>query len=90
MDRSELNAPGFHYKVSYKRRDAPPGVIETTYVTHDWRKKELIVEDQEPFKEYVIYVQAINDEGPATESFLEKKIGYSGQDCESLYSLTVI
>ena len=73
---NEHNGPGFHYEVGYKWR-GQDDAKEVVHKEHDWKQSELIVEGQETFKEYEIFVRAINEVGPAHT--VEKKIGYSGQ-----------
>jgi len=82
MGRIEHNAPDFHYRVGYQLRDAPIAeeVVKNLY---DWNQRELVVDDQKTFTAYIIYVQAVNALGTAPLSFLERKIGFSGQDGET-------
>jgi len=55
-------------------------VSTSVHRLYDWTASELVVGGQRTFQPFVIYVQAVNDEGEAPTSFLEKRIGYTGQD----------
>jgi hypothetical protein len=80
MSLLERNAAGFHYRVSYYRL-ANTSTNVTTHNIFDWRQRQLIVEsrDFDVYQSYVIFVQAVNNEGEAPTSFLERKIGFTGQ-----------
>ena len=84
MSLLERNAPGFHYRVTYwpvnvtsRSSSSNSAGVERLY---DWTASELVIEGQRTFHPFVIYVQAVNNEGDAPTSFLEKRIGYTGQD----------
>lgn len=79
MNRTEHNGEGFHYIVSYKRNN-DDGAEEFKVNVTDWQREELIISNQELYKEYEISVQAANSEGLAPQTSIERKIGYSGQD----------
>jgi len=83
---AEHNAEGFHYIVSYRRRQSrrldpavPAGSEVVTLVT-DWRQSHLPVDGVGTFGEFVVAVQAANSVGTAPPSRVERRIGYSGQD----------
>ena len=81
MVKSEHNGDGFRYIVSYRRHDSS----EAESVVHevrDWRQSELVIDNQETFKEFEIFVKAANNEGEAPANQLDKKLGYSGEDSE--------
>jgi len=86
MSLLERNAPGFHYRVTYWPVDLTSQSSSMSVSSarvhrlYDWTASELVVPGQRTFQPFVIYVQAVNDEGDAPTSFLEKRIGYSGQD----------
>lgn len=78
MPKIEQNAPGFFYKVFWKREDIPGAEWETV-VIKDWQQNEYIIEDQPTFKEYRLKVEAHNRVGQAHVSATEVT-GYSGED----------
>lgn len=80
MSLLERHAAGFHYRVSYYRLGNTSTNV-TTHKVYDWRQSQLIVEspDFDVYKSYVIFVQAVNNEGEAPTSFLEKRVGFTGQ-----------
>jgi len=84
MSLLERNAAGFHYRVTYWPVDitseSSSSVSASVHRLYDWTASELVVGGQRTFEPFVIYVQAVNDEGEAPISFLEKRIGYTGQD----------
>jgi len=45
-----------------------------------WQQNELVIDNQETFKEYEISVQSANSQGLAPPFTVERMIGYSGQD----------
>lgn len=87
MLRTEHNGEGFHYLVSYRRRDVDFDNQEngrsffSKEKVADWRQSELVIEGQPTYKEYVVYVEAVNDIGPAPGS-PNKIIGFSSEDCK--------
>ena len=90
MDRHELNGPGFFYRVGY-RRVGGSDRRGTVVTIPDWTRNELVIGGQEPHREYIIFVEAVNDEGTAPRNFLDFKIGYSGQEGErAVYILLII
>jgi len=84
MSLLERNAAGFHYRVTYWPVDVTSGssssVSASVHRLYDWTASELILDGQRTFEPFVVYVQAVNDEGVAPISFLEKRVGYTGQD----------
>jgi len=84
MSLLERNAPGFHYRVTYCPVDitskSASSVSANVHRLYEWTASELVIGGQSTFQPFVIYVQAANDEGEAPTSFLEKRIGYTGQD----------
>jgi hypothetical protein len=86
MSMWERNAAGFHYRVSYyKMTDAAVNV--TTHNVSDWRQRQLIVEsaDFDVYQPFIVFVQAVNSEGEAPKSFLEKRIGFTGQEGKAFH-----
>jgi hypothetical protein len=83
MSPRDHNGDEFAYVVKYKRLDYPNAQEIKEEVrevrTSSSTRRELVVEDQEMYKEYEISVQAKNQEGLAPISTVEKRIGYSGQ-----------
>ncbi|XP_023211020.1 neuroglian-like [Centruroides sculpturatus] len=78
MPKIEQNAPGFYYKVYWKRDDIPNAKWNIEEIK-DWEKNELVIEDQPTFKPYRIKVEAHNEKGSAHVAATEF-IGYSGED----------
>lgn len=78
MDRKHHNAPGFFYKV-YWRRDDVPGAEYNTHIIHDWKESKFVVTNQPTYVPYRIKVEAHNSLGQSTMS-PDEVIGYSGQD----------
>jgi len=80
----ERNAAGFHYRVTYWPVDitSESSTFESASVRrlYDWTASELVVDGQRTFQPFIVYVQAVNDEGEAPDSFLEKRVGFTGQD----------
>jgi len=77
MSELELNGEGFHYLVSYKQLDESGP--ELKQAVRDWRQDALKVLDLDPFRAYVIYVQAVNNEGFAPVNQLRKYVAFSGE-----------
>jgi len=65
--------------VSYRRRDVR-NAQETKVNVTSWQQSELVINNQEMFKEYEISVQSANSEGLAPSSTVVRRLGYSGQD----------
>lgn len=78
MDRKQHNAPGFHYKVYWKRNDIRDAEWQVKDI-HDWKEGKLVIPNQPTFVEYSIKVEAHNNLGQSTMS-PEIVIGHSGQD----------
>ena len=78
----ERNAPGFHYRVVYYPASNTSVGNVTVHIIRDWRERRLVIDSSDfgIYQSYIFYVQAVNDEGEAPIGFLEKKMGYSGQD----------
>lgn len=77
MPEIEHNAPGFHYRVSWKR-DIPAASWESREID-DWRQSNILIKDQPTFVKYHIKVVAINQKGESNIA-AEEIIGYSGED----------
>lgn len=77
MPQIEHNAPRFMYRVYY-RRDIP-GERWTIQDINDWRKNNLLVENQPTYQRYKIKVVAINERGES-KATAEEVAGYSGED----------
>lgn len=78
MDRKQHNAPGFFYKVYWKREDIP----SAEYNTHDikdWKESKYVIMNQPTFVPYRIKVEAHNSLGQSSMA-PDEVIGYSGQD----------
>jgi len=85
MSLLERNAARFHYRVTYWPVDVATKTMSSPYSAsvsrlYDWTASELVVDGLPTFQPFVVYVQAVNDEGQAPTGFLEKRIGYTGQD----------
>lgn len=85
MPPIEQNAPGFFYKVFWKRNDMENSQFQTRTIS-EWQKNEYVVENQETFKPYRIKVEAHNRKGQAHTQAAEV-IGYSGEDGKTLVAL---
>ncbi|RWS30544.1 neuronal cell adhesion molecule-like protein [Leptotrombidium deliense] len=77
MPEIEHNAPGFFYKVYWKRDDIPNDQYKTEIIT-DWKQNRLVIRNQETFKPYRIKVEAHNRKGQAYITATEV-VGYSGE-----------
>ncbi|KAH8032601.1 hypothetical protein HPB51_026054 [Rhipicephalus microplus] len=78
MPPIEHNAPGFHYKVLWKRDDKPRATWNS-HLIDDWRQNRHVVSNQPTFKPYRIKVEAYNRLGQAN-TLATEFIGYSGED----------
>ncbi|KAL1020923.1 hypothetical protein UPYG_G00006440 [Umbra pygmaea] len=74
MDRRQFNAPGFHYRVFWRRvlGDGPTWHFNVT------NQPPYIVTDVGNFSDFEIKVQAVNQKGEGPEP--DPVIGYSGED----------
>lgn len=84
MPPLEHNAPGFFYRVYYKRRDLEDTASETGWLSEDipdWKQGSLAKYGMPVFKPFRIKVEAHNRKGSAHTSPVEV-IGYSGEDSE--------
>jgi len=78
MSEHELNGEGFHYLVSYRQLNNA-SASELKQAVLDWRRASLPVPMPRAFQPYVIYVQAVNDEGFAPRHQLHKYVAFSGE-----------
>jgi len=78
MSNYELNGEGFHYLVSYKRLHGDNGP-ELKQAVRDWTQASLLIHTPDAFHAYVIFVQAVNNEGFAPVSQLQKYVAFSGE-----------
>lgn len=78
MDRKHHNAPGFFYKVYWRREDLLDSEYKTQ-VINDWKESKLVIPDQPTYVPYRIKVEAHNSLGQSTMA-PDEVIGYSGQD----------
>lgn len=78
MDRQHHNAPGFFYKIYWRRDDAPDSDYNT-HIIADWKESKYVVTNQPTFVPYRIRVEAHNSLGQSTMQ-PDEVIGYSGQD----------
>ncbi|XP_013381922.1 neuroglian-like [Lingula anatina] len=76
LDETELNGPGFHYLITYRRLDQP-NAPEMTKKIDDFTKKEALIES-ETYVPYEITIEAVNEMGTARKP-AEKIIGFSGE-----------
>lgn len=76
MTQNEHNAPGFFYKVFWKRKDVENEPWGQKTIS-DWRQTHLLIENTPTFKPYRIKVEAHNSRG---QSLLQASevIGWSG------------
>jgi len=94
MSLLERNAAGFHYRVTYwplnitSESSTSESSSPSVRRLYDWTASELVVDGQRTFQPFLIYVQAVNDEGEAPTSFLEKRVGHTGQDGTSTTAQT--
>lgn len=77
MPQLDHNAPRFMYRVYY-RRDIP-GERWTIQDINDWKKNNLLVENQPTYQKYKIKVIAINEKGES-KATADEVSGYSGED----------
>lgn len=77
MPQVEHNAPRFMYRVYYKRDI--PGERWTIQDINDWRRNNLLVENQPTYQRYKIKVVAINEKGESRAT-ADEITGYSGED----------
>ncbi|XP_066248839.1 neuroglian isoform X1 [Euwallacea similis] len=77
MPQIEHAAPGFKYRVYYKR-DILEKDYEPPQEITDWRVGRFEIPNQPSFQQYRIKVLAVNDEGEADVS-PQEVIGYSGE-----------
>lgn len=84
MPQIEHNAPRFMYRVYYKRDI--PGERWSIQDINDWKKNNLLVENQPTYQKYKIKVIAINEKGESTAP-VNEVTGYSGEDGNPLIKL---
>lgn len=77
MPQLDHNAPRFMYRVYY-RRDIP-GEKWIIQDINDWKKNNLLVENQPTYQKYKIKVIAINEKGES-KATADEVSGYSGED----------
>ena len=78
MPLIEHNAPGFFYKVFWKRNDIPNAKWDYRQID-DWQRNRIVIEQQETFKPYRMKVEAHNRRGQA-HIVATEVIGFSGED----------
>ncbi|KAH9364561.1 hypothetical protein HPB48_021047 [Haemaphysalis longicornis] len=78
MPPIEHNAPGFFYKVLWKRDDLPDATWSSRLI-EDWKQNRHVEYGQPTFKPYRIKVEAHNRRGQAHTAATEV-IGYSGEN----------
>lgn len=78
MPPAEHNAPGFFYRVLWKRDDLPKAPWKYRHI-EDWKQDRLVLIDQPTYKPFRIKVEARNRKGKANSS-AAKVVGYSGED----------
>lgn len=78
MDRKHHNAPGFFYKVYWRREDFPDAEYDT-HIINDWKESKYVVTNQPTYVPYRIKVEAHNSMGQSSMA-PDEVIGYSGQD----------
>ncbi|XP_011881150.1 PREDICTED: neuroglian isoform X2 [Vollenhovia emeryi] len=78
MPQIDHNGPQFYYKIYYKR-DIPGENFGESVNIYDWRKNNLVVENQPTYQRYKIQVQAANVVGDSNAT-LNEVTGYSGED----------
>ncbi len=88
MPKIDHNGEDFRYEVGYKRNDIPDAP-EEKQIVWDAEQKELTIPNVQTFKEYTLYVRAVNKIGPSPESRLTKMIGFSGEGREYRAPLVV-
>ena len=81
MEKIDHNGKGFHYIVGYQLNEA--GSEQKTQEVYDYKQRQLVIDNQETFKEYVVYVQAANEIDTSPENRLTKMLGYSGEGGEN-------
>ena len=79
MPEIEHNAPGFTYRVYWKKDIA--GEQWVSNEIQNWEENKLVVNDQPTFQRYRIKVVAMNVRGEANVAPKEV-IGHSGEDGE--------
>lgn len=78
MPPIEHNAPGFFYKVLWKRDDIASATWNS-HVIEDWKQNRHVVSGQPTYTPYRIKVEAYNRLGQANTAAMEV-VGYSGED----------
>ncbi|XP_077544625.1 neuroglian-like [Haemaphysalis longicornis] len=78
MPPVDHHAPGFFYRVLWKREDLPDAVWNSQNI-EDWKQGRYVVGDQLTFNRYRVKVEAHNHRGQAHTAAAEV-IGYSGED----------
>lgn len=86
MPLIEQNAPGFFYKVFWKREDDPRAQWKITEIP-EWEQNSFIIPGQPTFKPYRVKVEAHNARGQAHTTPTEV-IGYSGEDGKYMHFFT--
>ena len=78
IQESEMNGERFGYVVTYRQVDIE-NAEEQSHTVYGVEQSELIIADQEPFRQYEVYVQSVNEVGL---SYItpERVIVHSGQD----------
>lgn len=86
MPQIDHNAPGFGYRVYYKRDIPGERWTIDNIESKDWQKNYLQIENQPTYQRYKIKVIANNNKGES-KAIPEEVIGYSGEDGKLLIKL---
>ncbi len=88
MPQIEHNAPGFFYRVFWKRQDSDDGWMMEDI--HDWQQTRFVVSNTPAYTPYTIKVEALNSRGQAYTP-ARHITGYSGEISVSyIYNQTLM
>jgi len=85
MVREKHYGEGFKYIITYRRADIR-GSLNITETVTDWHNSEIVIKNQDTYKEYEFSVQAVNDMGSASGP-VNRMLGFSGEDGECVLCL---
>jgi neuronal cell adhesion protein len=77
MQEIHQNAPKFKYQVQWRSDDGSDSTWQLEEIK-DWRKSEIIIENQPTYRPYRIKVRALNEIGESNTAPTEI-VGFSGQ-----------
>ncbi|XP_013382229.1 neuroglian [Lingula anatina] len=83
LTKDELNGPGFHYKIRYRRTDLDRNTPFSEATVDDPDQGEIVI-DSDTYRPYEIYVEAVNDIGTAQPP-AQRITGFSGEGKPSIF-----